>query len=227
MCKSKWLEDVSLALRRAGLSPAYIRRFTDELSDHFDDLSEESMSMDANTFSARLGAPDDLASRAAAELRRRTYAGRHPLMMFVAAPLPTAVLLLVGLCLLFMAVLSVLPESADDQIPVWAEGALWAVVWSMRSVPFVAGGILFCQLAKRAACSARWSFVACALLAVLAGLFVVNVTMPTAGPDSGMLMMGFAIPPGPTQWLQAAAPIAIWLLYARREFRSRTFATAA
>jgi hypothetical protein len=180
--------------------------------------------MDANAFPERIGSPAELARTAAHEFRRRTYAGRHPLVTFVAAPLPTAALLLATLCAVFLLVLSATPESSTvgDHVPTWAATVMQAIVWAMRCVPFVAGAVLFCHLAKRTLCGPRWSLVACALVAVLAGLFAVNLTLPTRGPGSGMLTLGFVVPPGPMQWLQALAPFAIWLVYAARELVGRT-----
>ena len=103
MSKSKWLNEVAQVLRRQGLPGAYTRRFMDELADHCEDLCQETASMDANSLTVRLGSPEELAGRAVVEMRHRTYAGRHPFVTFVAAPLPTAALLLIALCLLFSA----------------------------------------------------------------------------------------------------------------------------
>ena len=197
MSKSKWLNEVAGVLRRQGLSGAYTRRFMDELADHCDDLCQETASMDANSLTVRLGSPEELAGRAVVEMRNRTYAGRHPFVTFVAAPLPTAALLLIALCLCFLLLLSVVPEtpSADDRVPWWAATVMYATIWAMRYLPFIAAAILFCHAAKRSVCGSRWSFVACALVAVLAGLFAVNLTLPTSGPNSGSLTMGFAFRP--------------------------------
>jgi hypothetical protein len=240
MSKSNWLNEVAGALRRQRLPRNYIRRFTEELADHFDDFyhthththSQEKIGMDAETCTARLGAPEEIARRAAQELRRRTYAGRHPFVTFVAAPLPTAVLLLVGLCIPFLLILTVVPDDyAPGYFPAWAAVVMQSVVWAMQFVPFVAGAVVFCYLAKRAFCGARWSFVACALVALLAGSFAVHLTLPTGAPGSGSLMMGFAIPflsihwplPfAPMQWLQALAPITVWFVYFRRELVGKT-----
>jgi hypothetical protein len=193
----------------------------DELADHCEDLYQETASMDASSLTVRLGSPEELAGRAALEMRKRTYAGRHPFVTFVAAPVPTAALLLVGLGLCFLLVVSFVPDTpaVDGRVPWWVVTVMQAVVWAMRYLPFVAAAILFCHAAKRSVCGSRWSFVACALVAVLAGLFAVNLTLPTSAPGSGSLMMGFVVPPGPAQWLQALAPFAIWLLYARHDFR--------
>jgi hypothetical protein len=229
MSKSSWLNEVAQALRRQRLPRSYIRRFTDELADHFEDFCathyQERIGMDAEAHIARLGAPDELARRAAFELRRRTYAGRHPFVTFVAAPLPTAVLLLIGLCIPFVLVLTAIPdEYAPGHFPVWAAVVLQAVVWGMQYLPFIAGAIVFCHLAKRAFCGARWSFVACGLVGLLAGAFTVSLSLPTSGPESGSLMMGlgYRLPPSPAQWLQGLAPLAVWLVHVRRNVVSQS-----
>ncbi|HJS07251.1 MAG TPA: hypothetical protein VJ809_06305 [Pirellulales bacterium] len=235
MSKSRWLNEVAQALRRQRLPRAYIRRFTEELADHFDDsydaLSQEKTGMDAETRLDRLGAPDEIARRAAYQLRQRTYAGRHPFVTFVAAPLPAAALLLIGSCIPFLLILTAVPEDyAPGEFPAWAAAVMQTVVWAMRFVPFAAGAVLFCYLAERAFCKALWSFIACALVAMLAGLFAVQLTLPTGASGSGSLMMGFALPfgfahwPAPfgsVQWLQALAPLAVWLVFFRRELAAK------
>jgi hypothetical protein len=201
----------------------YIRRFTGELADHCEDFLQEPQRMDAKLLNSRLGAPDELACRAAAALRQRTYAGRHPLITFVAAPLPTAALLLASLVAAFLLVLSAVPEgsTANDYGPVWAAIVMQGTVWTMRFVPFVVGALLFCHLARGAVRGRRWSLVACGLVALLAVAFSVSLTMPTYGPGSGRLTLGFGVPPSGTQWLQALAPLAIWLAYSAREIMGR------
>jgi hypothetical protein len=199
MVKSSWLNEVTHALRREGMSRTYIRRFTDELADHYEDHFQETPGMDADAFPERIGSPAELARTAAFEFRRRTYAGRHPLVTFVAAPLPTAAVLLVALCATFLLVLSIAPENStiENHIPFWAAAIMQSLVWAMRTVPFVAGALLFCHLARRTLCGPRGSFIACSLVALLAGLFAVNLRLPTNGPGSGALTLGFAIPPAP------------------------------
>jgi hypothetical protein len=91
----------------------------------------------------------------------------------------------------------------------------------MRYLPFVAGAVLFCLLARRTVSAARWSFIACGLVALVAGAFAVQLTLPTNGPGSGSLIMGFGIPPKWMQLPQALAPLAIWGAFVRRESRGR------
>jgi hypothetical protein len=217
MSKSKWLEEVAMALRRKGLSAAYIRRFMDELADHCDDLYEERANMDVNSLTARL--PDELANRAHRELRSRTFVGRHPLVTFVVAPLPAAILFIVGVCLAFILPVQFLPDGpvSDEHLPVWELVLAETFVWSMRYLPFVSGAIVFCLLARKTVSACRWSFVACALVALVAGMFAVHLTLPTDEPESGSLMMGLAVPPKWMQVPQALAPLAIWAAFAWRE----------
>lgn len=185
--------------------------------------------MDADRLSERMGSPHELARRAANELRLRTYAGRHPFVTFVAAPLPTAALILVGICLSMVLVLSVLPEgsSRDNYVPDWAAAVMQSIVWAMRYVPFMFGAVLFCHLAKRALHRPGWSFVACALIALSAGSFAVHLTLPTNGPGSGSLTMGFGFAAGASQLLQALAPLAVWAAYAGLGLRNRNPAAVA
>jgi hypothetical protein len=219
MSRSKWLKEVAVALRRKGLSAAYIRRFMDELGDHCDDLCEKRENMDVNSISALLGMPEELATRARRELVGRTFVGRHPLVTFVVAPLPAAILAIVGVCVAFMLVLNVIPDdpSGDNHLPAWGAMLLQTFVWSIRYLPFVCGAIVFCLLARSTVSACRWSFVACALVALVAGLFAVHLTLPTDGPFSGSLIIGLELPPKRMQVPQALAPLAIWAAFAWRE----------
>jgi len=220
MSEQSWLNQVARALVCRGLPRNYIRRLTDELAEHYQDLSMENQSMDANLLAERLGTPAELAERAVQEMRGRRFAGRHPLVTFVAAPLPITVVLLLGFGLTFLATLSFVPEDSDagEAIPGWVATVLPTLVWAMRFLPFIAGASFFCWLGNRALCGPRWSFAACALVGVLASLFAISLTLPTAGPGSGTLTLGFSIPPGSMQLLQAVAPMAVWGIFAWSRF---------
>ena len=74
MGNQPWLDRVRERLARQALPPAYIRRFTEELSDHLEDLKEESMETDALS---RLGEPGQLANAAVAAYRRRSRSRGH------------------------------------------------------------------------------------------------------------------------------------------------------
>ena len=80
MANLSWLDDVRQRLaRQRVLPPSYVQRFVEELSDHLDDLKEESMEVDAIS---RLGEPEQVADAAVAAYRRRSSPGRHPTVTF-------------------------------------------------------------------------------------------------------------------------------------------------
>ena len=63
MANQPWLDRMRRQLVENDLPPAYIRRFMEELSDHYEDITEENMSTE-NDVSSRLGEPDQLAEAA-------------------------------------------------------------------------------------------------------------------------------------------------------------------
>src|SRR5262245_40556290 len=92
MADLHWRDRLIVALRRQGLPTSYIDRLVEELSEHLTDLFTEEPSMDAQRdVEDRLGTPEQLAAAAKAEFQRRTFAGRHPVLTFLAGP--TAVML--------------------------------------------------------------------------------------------------------------------------------------
>ncbi len=220
MLPSNWRDEVSLALSRQGLPRAYIRRFMDELSDHFEDLVQENVSMDADTLNSRLGSPVELANCAGKLLGQRTYAGKHPWITFVLAPLPATALVLVGLCMVFLGVLSSVPaQAAGEPLSFWQAMALQALVWALRYAPFAIAATMFCLLARRGLLAPRWSLTACCLVSLWAGLFAISLTLPTGAPGSGSLVMGFSLPPAIQQLPQALAPLVVWLVFRWRDAR--------
>src|SRR5262245_39866446 len=82
-----WPEQLRQNLRQQNLPPAYIDRLIEELTDHALDTQAENKSMDAQFAFARLGNTDKIADAAGHEFRRRTFAGRHPWIMFVVSPI--------------------------------------------------------------------------------------------------------------------------------------------
>ena len=89
MAKRPWLDEVRGRLAKHGLPPAYVQRFVQELSDHFDDLKEENMGTEVDV-SSRLGEPERVAQAAVAAYRRRSFLGRHPtaaFLVFAVSPL--------------------------------------------------------------------------------------------------------------------------------------------
>jgi hypothetical protein len=221
MPPSTWHSELRRALVRRRLPQDYRERLMGELLDHFYDLMEENPHMDARTLTSRLGWPDDLARAASAEYRRRTFAGRHPIVTFLVAPVPTVATLIVGLLLLLFGVAWLVPDK-------WIHSSrgvaitpivLFAIAWTLRLAPFAVAALLFTRGAARSGCDFRWSMAATALVVLFAGAFNVWFEAPTLVPESGRFGLGFALPTGPVQLLQASVPLAIALWYTRRANR--------
>ena len=126
MANQPWLEQVERQLTGSKLPPAYIRRFMDELADHFEDITEDTMSnetsvllrlneleQDATVLSrlgeleqeatvlSRLGEPEQVADAAVVTYQRRTFFGRHPaakLLVFGISPAAAMLLVFILAC---------------------------------------------------------------------------------------------------------------------------------
>lgn len=213
MPPSNWPDELRRAFSRTSLPDHYSERLLGELLDHFRDLKEEDLSMDE--IADRLGNPDNLAAQAAAEFRSRTFAGRHPVLTFLVAPIPCAVVGIVLAIAILASAGSLDPEGALRERTglTFASTVLATVAWSLRLLPFALFAAVFSRIAYRAGCGWRWGLGASLLLAIFAAAFNVDYRLPTAEPDSGSFMLGLTAPPGVLQWLQFAIPasIAVWL----------------
>ena len=88
MASQPWRKRIIEELHRQALPSDYVDRLVAELSDHAADISLEDPSMEAQVdIEARLGTPSQLAAVARHEFQRRTFAGRHPVVTFLAGPL--------------------------------------------------------------------------------------------------------------------------------------------
>jgi hypothetical protein len=224
MASQPWRNRLIAALHRQGLPNAYVDRMVEELSDHATDLFLEDPSMDAQKeIDARLGTPEQLAAVAKIEFQRRTFAGRHPILTFIAGPLVAVIgtlvanfLLVVGTCeLLDLALGGAL--SANDGMNLPPSGFEVSLMRAMncvvRFIPFALSAWLFVRLGR---CSGRriWSIVACGIVAV-AAIFFWSVVTPGTAQSRGTWMMGIGWNIGLDQLLQAAVPAALaaWMLW--------------
>jgi hypothetical protein len=222
-----WLEALRGDLVDRGLPPDYAARFVQELDDHIRDIlqeEEERMHTEmpeaaprpdfAVSVADRLGPPEVLAEQAVAEYRRTTFAGRHPVWMFVVAPMPALVLgwflFVVAGALGFEGVAYLLTggrEVAETEVPLALRRALYAYFYSSAFVPPALLALWWCRLARRSGRGLRWGLAACLLIALAAGSFITQLTPPT--PDAkGTFMIGFGIGrrASPLQVAQFAVP---------------------
>lgn len=219
-----WLDRVAGELRRQRLPEAEISRLMGELSDHGIDLFQEEPGMEAEQeLENRLGAPLDLAATAKAELQRRTFAGRRPVLTFLFGPLLCMILAAFGTfgigCLFAQLFL----------LGGWAGGARFTIDYQNQVMEFVSLAIRFMpsvlttwivvELGRRSG-RRNWSRVALGIVVFAALLFSTTVTPKTADHEGqwmfSLLFFATSLKPflKPAQMAQALVPLilGIWLL---------------
>src|SRR5262249_41091525 len=124
MSNHRLLESVAAELRRRGVPRAEALRLLQELEDHVAELvAEQGGSMNESSqvserIELRLGRPEVLVAAALANRRRASVFGRHPILTFVVAPIPVAILSWVGFIFLCFGLL---------ELPGWAFGEAYAI----------------------------------------------------------------------------------------------------
>jgi hypothetical protein len=229
MANRPWLDDVRARLARHALPPSYIQRFTEELSDHLEDLMEENMSTASNVYS-RLGEPEQVAKAAVTAYRRRGFFGRHPTAAFlVFAVSPIAAMIAVEAAALFFTI-SACELIGDNNLFNFTKkiGA-----FGQTTVPYILTvltvvvpacllTILYCQLAKRLSMKKGWMFASCAAVSVMAMCIFWSASFSDT-PGQNVLRCGLWIPTlsgwiPPLQSLaQCIIPLAIGWWFIRRQ----------
>jgi len=235
MANRPWLERVRQRLADNSLPPAYIRRFMEELSDHCQDITEETMSTESDVLS-RLGEPDQTAEAAIYAFRRRTFLGRHPSAAFFVFGI-TPFVALFGLFVLAFACLYGVVAACDQLVPNFnlnvkrfdpAASAVLPYIMSLLMViiPACLASLLYCKLIKRLGISKWWMILSSVVLAVVAITPIWTVALSDQ-PGQSALRCGIGIPYdiGGTivmyfssfqQWLQFLAPLCVGLWFLRQ-----------
>lgn len=213
MVPQHWRSRLVKELRRQGLPRDYVDRLVDEWSDHASDLILENPSMDAeNVVESRLGKSEHLAEVATKEFRRRTFAGRHPILAFVISPL-LMVIFTTGVIL----VLTGLMLDLGVGNPVLQNGIGFCCSALLPFAPFLLSTLLFVWLGRRAGLR-YWGMVACAIIAIAALGFRAEATAKTAD-HQGRIILYYDFAVGALnridfdRLLHAAVPIGlgVWL----------------
>ena len=221
----KELSEVSRRLARSNLPRAYIRRFMDELTDHYHDFMEDNMSanLDAEDVVSRLGRADELAEAAVVSYKRQTFFGRHPAAKFwvfavspVVAMFATFVLVCLGV-IVFGELCERFGVRLADRA--YLGGANPATVnWTLSVLTIVIPAALltvaYYFLARRLGISRRWMATSCGVLAFLAMLPIQNVLFSDI-PGKSAWQIGFSFPPSLPQFVQLIVPltVGIWLAW--------------
>ncbi len=234
MDKQQWLSELRREFVRRKLPPLYVERLMSELSDHLNDFMEDHMSMDATDLRDAvrpLGLPSQIATAAAHEFRKQHFSGRHPVITFVALPVLALPMLWAAILLGLVAVgkaiarLSGLESTGTtslSQLPDWFVASLPIIAATIVLAPVIASAAFFCRLAAKAVVNWKWPMLTCFLLAVVGGMAISDVSMPTAG-SGGRLVFGFGVRrnPAASQIVQFSVPLAIGALATWRQTRQR------
>lgn len=233
MTNQPWLDKVRRQLAENNLPPAYIRRFMEELSDHCQDITEETMNT-KNDFHSRLGEPNQVAEAAVIAYRRRTFLGRHPSAAFVVFGI-TPLASLLGLFLLAFACMFGafaafewlgIDLNAKRFDP--AASVVLPYVFSLLMVviPASLASLFYCKLIRRLGISKRWMILSSVVLAIVAILPIWTITLSDQ-PGQSVLRCGMGSPTdiGHTivgyfssfqQWLQFLPPLLIGFWFLRQ-----------
>lgn len=235
MSERAWLDEFRAQLARTKLPAAYAARLLEELSDHVTDFMEDQMSTDAlpsRGLVERLGAPLDVVDRAQREFRRRTFSGRHPILMFVVLPL--VVLQLGYVASLFSVVgtggllKKLNPAFSSELMSPGGTALIELFCGSLILASATATAGLFAWLAARAEVNRRWPIITGALMGLLAGLTQMSVYMsPNPGQSRLSLGLGFGTSMALFQVARFAVPLAISLWIFSRQMRDRQSAVTA
>jgi hypothetical protein len=226
-----WLSQLRNELEQRKLPGEYTARLVAELSDHLVDLLEDPMSTDAKDLHGvfqRLGEPGRVAARAAQEYRRARFSRRHPVVTFVVLPILALPFFWVGCVMAMLAVVKLLgletgKVDTGSAVWQWADACVPYVVLGLLVVPVALAAAFFSRLAIAAGVSWKWTFAACAVVAVLGGMAMTEFVLPTEH-TKGELHLGLALGlrPSASQMLQFLLPLAIggWAIW--RQIKGRT-----
>ena len=217
MASPQWRRRLVEAMHRQGLPMVYINRLVDELCDHAENILMENSGMDAEQIvNDRLGSPEQLAEVAQCEFQQRTFAGRHPIVTFVAGPtvvmlgtMVASVLLVIASCWLVDTATGgrfLENDTTNDPPSALEMGVIQTLNVFVRFVPFAASAWLYVRLGKRSG-RRGWGIVACGLIAIVAVCFFSTVN-PQTMERKATWCFGVGLSFGIDQFLQALLPLA-------------------
>ncbi|MGI9458350.1 MAG: hypothetical protein ACR2NU_17450 [Aeoliella sp.] len=160
----------------------------DEIAGHLDDVlsqEENKMSTDAinrSMIDGKLGTPKKLASAVHEHFNYRTFAGRHPWLMFVLSPLPLFIVIVALQCLL----ISGLEWLGLIQPKGWMFSLLWN---SMNYIPVVVVTLWLCYCWRQSERQWTWLLSAMSCLALAVAPFAATVTI-SSEPGQSLIAVG-------------------------------------
>ena len=142
----------------------------------------------------RIGTPEAIALAAA-----REYRGHLPVwqkvVAFVVSPLLLSVAMTAGYLVLMIALVTLFApgEVAGEHVPPkpWQMALFMGVVQMSAFLPFAVASIVCALLARRLRASRGWTFLACAIVALIAACFSAVAVAPQ-GSQPGSLSIGLS-----------------------------------
>jgi hypothetical protein len=246
MANQPWLDEVRTRLADQALPPTYIKRFVEELSDHLEDVTEETMGPEIDAYS-RLGEPKQVAEAAVVAYRRRSFLGRHPTAAFLVFGVSPVVSLLGLFILAYYSVY--LFFIANDQLggninlrrfePAASVVMPYVLSLCTIAIPSVLASIFYCKLINRFGIGKKWILLSCVVLAVVAAIPCCSVKLSDL-PGESALMWGAWNPESlgqlsqsivwvcrPLQLLQFLVPLATGWWFLRRNSDRRQLQLAS
>jgi hypothetical protein len=211
-------DDLERTLVRGGAAPRYARRLRDELADHRAALIEEHCAQGTGQAGAERAADDTLGdlesilSNALAGPGAQSLAHTQPSLVFLVAPLATALAslaLAIGLAMGLAWVGLVLFGMAEDgrAFRVLANASYATIAFLI--MPALA--FLFCAEAWLNRASMRWAFAACLALGALGGILVLGYHVASPAAPGGAIYIGLG---WEVRALRFALPILTFLAFA-------------
>jgi uncharacterized membrane protein YhaH (DUF805 family) len=230
MANQPWLEDVERRLTESRLPEAYIRRFMDELADHFQDVMEDTMKKNSNldALIARLGEADQVAETAIVAYERRTFLGRHPsakFWIFAVSPVVTMVAAFVLACSGVMAFGELCGQcgvplndqshlgGVDPRVVCWGIGLVTIIL------PAALLAMAYGWCVRKWSVGRKWMLASCGVLAFIAMLPYQSISLSEVQGES-LWSIGLAFPPSLQQGIQMLVPLVVGLWFACRPNRA-------
>jgi hypothetical protein len=179
-------------LVRRRLPRFYVHRVMREFDDHSQDIvAERQETPDAD----RLGDPRQLAQHFATEFRARHFAGRHPWLVFLLAPIPCTLVAVIASFFMAFATVELLEPVLPAAAAPWLSRFLMIAACHVGLVvPLLGVTWIFGRLAYRSGCGARWFWTASLLQCLLGALTQLSVSLP-AERTNGSIEIGLSYPP--------------------------------
>ena len=238
-----FLNRLKKELEGRGFPSAYVQRLLHEWHDHLIDLWDEkefAMSTGASIsrdITSRLGEPNQLADRAVSQYQRRTFAGRHPIVMFLLAPIPLTIVAWIATFALAIGGMelakwatsyeSATSTNAERYSTATIVGA-YAFLYGAILVPPIALALFFVRMSRISLRSWPWALASCLLIALLTGMLQSSLGFPS-GEVKGHLTLGLGMGPhlfvSPIALMQFGVPLAFGLFALWRARRAMLHAS--